>query len=103
MNLNKYFLSILFLSATLFAQDKLSCTYNGIQLYGKVQFVQHNADLTIQVVQYNEDIDVKIVEYFPDNCCEWQIVEHFPDLKVKIVEHNADLKVKFVKYFPKIK
>jgi len=102
----KYFLSIFLISATLFAQhkvDKETCSYNGIQLYGKVKIVEHFPDITIQVVENFADIDVKIVEEFPDECGKWKLVENFPDFKVKIVNKNADIKVRFIKYFPGVK
>jgi len=80
----------------LFAQseDEINeneCTFSGIQLYGKIQFVESFPDLTVQ-----------IVESFPDECGKWQIVDSFPDIKVKIVESFADIKIKFVDSFPGI-
>jgi len=76
------------------------CTYNGFELYGKIQFVESFPDITIQVVESFPDFEVKIVDSFPDNCGEWQIVDSFPDLKVKIVESFPDIKIKFVESFP---
>ena len=78
------------------------CTFNGIQLHGKIQFVDSFPDLTVQVVESFPDLKVKIVESFPDECGKWQIVDSFPDIKVKIVESFADLKIKFVESFPGI-
>ena len=78
------------------------CTFNGIQLYGKIQFVESFPDLTVQVVESFPDLKVKIVESFQDDCGEWQIVDSFPDVKVKIVESFADIKIKFVESFPGI-
>jgi len=78
------------------------CTFNGIQLFGKIQFVDSFSDLTVQVVESFPDLKVKIVESFPDDCGEWQIVDSFPDVKVKIVESFADIKIKFVESFPGI-
>jgi hypothetical protein len=78
------------------------CTINGIQLYGKIQFVESFPDLTVQVVESFPDLKVKIVESFPDECGEWQIVDSFPEIKVKIVESFADIKIKFVESFPGI-
>jgi len=100
----KYFLSFILISVSLFAQiDKETCSYNGIQLYGKVKVVEHFPDITIQVVESFADIDVKVVEEFADECGEWKMVEKFPDFTIKIVEHNADIKVRFVRNFPKVK
>lgn len=78
------------------------CTFNGIQLYGKIQFVESFPDLTVQVVDSFPDLKVKIVDSFADDCGEWQIVDSFPDVKVKIVESFADIKIKFVESFPGI-
>jgi hypothetical protein len=78
------------------------CTFNGIQLFGKIQFVDSFPDLTVQVVESFPDLKVKIVSSFPDDCGEWQIVDSFPDVKIKIVESFADIKIKFVESFPGI-
>ena len=78
------------------------CTFNGIQLSSKIQFVESFPDLTVQVVESFPDLKVKIVESFADDCGEWQIVDSFPDIKVKIVESFADIKIKFVESFPGI-
>ena len=78
------------------------CTFNGIQLFGKMQFVDSFPDLTVQVVESFPDLKVKIVGSFPNDCGEWQIVDSFPDVKVKIVESFADIKIKFVESFPGI-
>ena len=79
-----------------------SCSFNSIQLYGKIQFVESFPDLTVQVVESFPDLKVKIVNSFPDDCGEWQIVDSFPDVKVQIVESFADIKIKFVNSFPGI-
>jgi hypothetical protein len=76
------------------------CTFNGFQLYGKIQFVENYADIKIKVVESFPDLKVKIVNSFPDECGEWQIVDSFPDLKVQIVESFPDIKIKFVESFP---
>jgi hypothetical protein len=77
-------------------------TFNDIQLFGKIKFVESFPDLTVQVVESFPDLKVKIVESFADDCGEWQIVDSFPDIKVKIVESFADIKIKFVESFPGI-
>lgn len=82
--------------------DDEECSFNGIKLNGKIQFVESFPDLTVQVVESFPDLKVKIVDSFPDDCGEWQIVDSFPDIKVKIVESFADIKVKFVESFPGI-
>jgi hypothetical protein len=110
MNIKLLFISIIILifnSDFAFAQveDQINeeeCTFNGMQLFGKIQFVESFPDLTVQVVESFPDLKVKIVEAFPDDCGEWQIVDSFPDIKVKIVESFADIKIKFVESFPGI-
>jgi hypothetical protein len=99
--------SLIIFNINSFAQSKDeinedSCSFKGIQLNGKIQFVESFPDLTVQVVQSFPDLKVKIVNSFPDNCGEWQIVDSFPDVKVKIVESFADIKIKFVESFPGI-
>src|SRR4030042_5079845 len=105
--LSVFVVSLLIFSINSFAQseDEINedeCTFNGIQLSGKIQFVESFPDLTVQVVESFPDLKVKIVESFADDCGEWQIVDSFPDIKVKIVESFADIKIKFVESFPGI-
>lgn len=76
------------------------CSFQGVELKGKVQFVESFPDIKIQIVESFPDIKVKLVESFPDNCGEWQVVESFPDFKVQIVESFADIKVQYVESFP---
>ncbi|MCB0620471.1 MAG: hypothetical protein KDC43_19295 [Saprospiraceae bacterium] len=76
------------------------CEYNGIRLYGKVQFVTSFPDLKIQYVNSFPDLKVKFVSAFADDCGEWEVVESFPDFKVQIVESFPDLKVQVVDHFP---
>lgn len=76
------------------------CTFKGITLHGKVQFVTSFPDIKIQYVSSFPDIKVKFVSSFPDDCGEWQVVESFPDFKVQIVESFPDLKVQIVESFP---
>jgi hypothetical protein len=95
------------LSLSSFAQsedgfDEEECSFNGIKLYGKIQFVESFPDLTIKVVESFPDLKVKIVDSFPNECGEWQIVDSFPDIKIKIVESFPDLEIKFVESFPGI-
>lgn len=78
------------------------CSWNGIELKGKVKFVESFPDIKIQVVESFPDIKVKLVESFPDDCGEWKVVESFPDIKVQIVESFPDVKVQFVESFPGI-
>jgi hypothetical protein len=82
--------------------DEEECSFNGIKLHGKIQFVESFPDITIKVVESFPDLKVKIVDSFPDDCGEWQIVDSFPDIKIKIVESFPDLEIKFVESFPGI-
>ena len=77
-----------------------SCSYNGIRLYGKVQFVSAFPDIKIQYVDSFPDLKVKMVSAFPDSCGEWQEVDAFPDFKVQVVSAFPDIKVKRVSSFP---
>ena len=85
---------------TCVTDDPKDCRWNGIELKGKVQFVESFPDLKIQLVESFPDIKVKLVESFPDACGEWQVVESFPDFKVQVVESFPDLKVRYVESFP---
>lgn len=76
------------------------CSFKGIQLKGKVQFVTSFPDIKIQYVTSFPDIKVKNVSSFPDDCGEWQTVTSFPDFKVQVVTSFPDLKVQIVESFP---
>lgn len=76
------------------------CTFEDIELFGKVKFVDSSPDLKIQFVTSFPDIKVKFVSSFPDDCGEWKVVDSFPDFRVQVVERSADLKVKVVHSFP---
>lgn len=90
-------------SQTLEASDKKvgeACTFQDKKLYGKIQIVEHFADLKVQAVDSFPDLKVKVVANFPDDCGEWQLVGNFPNLKVQFVDHFPDLKIQFVESFP---
>ncbi len=84
------------------ADDCSFTTQDGktINLYGKVEIVEHFGDVKVELVKHFEDLDVQVVEHFPDSCGKVEIVEHFGDVKVEIVEHFPDIKVKLVEHFP---
>jgi len=82
--------------------ENLNCSFNGIELKGKVKVVKNFADIKIQFVDHFPDIRIKIVDQFPDDCGEWQWVENFPEFTVEIVDHFPDIKVKRVDHFPGI-
>ncbi len=76
------------------------CTFKGIPLHGKVQFVDAFPDIKIQYVTAFPDIKVKMVDAFPDDCGEWKEVDVFPDFKVQVVDAFPDIKVQLVDVFP---
>ncbi len=76
------------------------CTWNGISLKGKVQFVESFPDIKIQYVTSFPDLKVQWVTSFPDDCGEWQEVTSFPDFKVQVVTSFPDVKVQEVTSFP---
>jgi len=77
-----------------------NCTWNDIELKGKVQFVESFPDIKIQFVDAFPDLKVKFVDAFPDDCGEWQVVESFPDFKIQIVDAFPDIKIQVVDAFP---
>ena len=56
------------------------CSYNGIQLSGKFQVVEHFPDIKVKVVNHNPTLKVKLVNHFPNQCGEWKEVKNFPEL-----------------------
>ena len=76
------------------------CSFKGIKLYGKVQFVTSYPDIKIQYVTSYPDIKVKEVSSYPDDCGEWQTVTSYPDFKVQVVTSYPDLKVQKVTSYP---
>lgn len=80
--------------------NKDNCSFNGKQLYGRVQVVSAFPDVKIEAVTSLEDLAVQVVSAFPNRCGQWQFVTEFPDLKVQFVNSFPDLKIRFVKSFP---
>jgi len=76
------------------------CSFNGMKLYGKIQFVDAWPDIKVQSVEAFPDLKVKMVDAFPDKCGQWQSVDAFPNLRVKLVDSFPDIKIKFVGAFP---
>jgi hypothetical protein len=76
------------------------CSWNGISLKGKVQFVESFPDIKIQWVESFPDLKVQWVTSFPDDCGEWQEVTSFPDFKIQVVTSFPDVKVQEVTSFP---
>lgn len=82
-------------------KSKISdCSFNGIQLYGKVQVVDAFPDIKVQVVTAFPDLRVQVVDAFPDGCGRWQFVDAFPDFKVQFVDAFPDIKIEYVDAFP---
>ena len=77
-----------------------NCSWNNINLYGKVQIVDAFPDIKVQIVDAFPDIKVKWVESFPDDCGKWQKVEAFPDFKIQLVDAFPDIRIENVDAFP---
>lgn len=77
-----------------------SCTFNGKNLWGKVQVVDAFPDIKVQYVDAFPDLKVQWVSAFPDDCGEWQEVDAFPDFKIQLVDAFPDIKVQRVDAFP---
>lgn len=80
--------------------DKVSCSFNGKKLYGKIQIVTAFPDVKIQEVSAFPDLKVQKVTAFPDICGKWQIVNAFPETKVQFVTAFPDVKIEYVTAFP---
>lgn len=80
--------------------NEKSCYHNGIELKGKVQFVDSFPDLKIKYVSSFADINVQFVSSFPNECGQWQEVSSFPDFKIQVVDSFPDIEVKKVSSFP---
>lgn len=80
-----------------------NCSWNNINLYGKVQIVDAFPDIKVQIVDAFPDIKVKWVESFPNDCGKWQKVDAFPDFKIQLVDAFPDIKVQNVDAFPGMK
>lgn len=81
-------------------EESEECTFNGIQLNGKVKFVESFPDIKVKFVNSFPDLKIKFVSSFPDDCGEWQVVESFPDFTIQVVESFPDIEVKVVESFP---
>jgi hypothetical protein len=93
----QFLLFILYLFTTPVVDS--NCTYDNIQLHGRIQYVDSFEDIRVKIVDEFAYIDVKLVSEQPDECGEWQIVDDLPDLRVKIVESGEDIKIRFVDEF----
>jgi hypothetical protein len=57
-------------------KTKPDCTFHGMKLWGKVQFVNSSPDLKVKAVDAIPDLKVQMVEAFPD--INVQFVDAFP-------------------------
>ena len=73
-----------------------NCTFNGYQLWGKIQVVKSFPDVEVQVVSSFPDLRVQEVDSFADSCGKWQLVDSFADTKVKFVDSFADVQIQYV-------
>jgi hypothetical protein len=70
---------------------RCDCTFNGIQLWGRVQYVTSFPDIQVRESAFP---DLRVREgSFPDSCGEWQIVDAFPDFTVEIVTSFEDFEI----------
>ena len=82
------------------AQVSSGCSYNGINLWGKVQAVTSFPDIKVQVVTSFPDLKVRQVSSFPDECGEWEMVDSFPDFTIQYVDSFPDIQIQYVDSFP---
>jgi hypothetical protein len=80
--------------------DPYSCTFKGINLYGKVEVVDHNPDIRVEVVSSFPDIVVDSNASWTSKCGEWKMVTSNADFRVQFVRSGSDLKVKFDHSWP---
>jgi hypothetical protein len=65
------------------------CRCKNIPLHGRVQVVEHHADMHVQ-----------LVEHHADRCGLWQMVSHHPDFSVRFVSHYPDFTIRYVEHHP---
>ena len=69
------------------------CTFNGIPLFGRVQYVTNFADITVRETPFP---DLRVREgSFADSCGEWEIVDSFPDFTVEVVTSFEDFGIEY--------
>jgi hypothetical protein len=72
---------------------KCDCTFNGVKLWGKVQYVDFFPDFTVKVSPF-PDLNVEET-YFATKCGQWQIVTAFPDFTVQKVTMFEDFDIAY--------
>jgi hypothetical protein len=69
------------------------CTFNGIPLFGRVQYVESFPQITVRVTPFP---DLRVREgSFADTCGEWEIVDSFPNFTVQIVTSFEDFGIEY--------
>ena len=72
---------------------KCDCTFNGIKLWGNVQYVDMFPDFKVKISPFP---DLNVYEtYFPAQCGEWHTVTAFPDFTVQIVDMFEDFDIAY--------
>lgn len=72
---------------------KCDCTYKGVKLWGKVQYVDVFPDFKVKVSPF-PDLNVEEA-YFGLKCGQWQIVTAFPDFTVQKVTMFEDFDIAY--------
>lgn len=83
--------------------DKAGCSYKGIKLQGRVQFVNSFPDIKVKIDNSFPDLKVKTVESFPDSCGKWKVVQSFPDFKVQMVQSFPDFTISMDSSWPGVR
>jgi len=82
------------------AVDRGTCSFHGKKLYGKIQIVDAQADVTVQEVGAFPDLKMKPVAAYADRCGLWQLVQAGADTKVQFVSAFPDVRIQRVAAFP---
>ena len=72
---------------------KCDCTFNGVKLWGNVQYVTMFPDFKVKVSAF-PDLNVNET-YFGSQCGQWHIVTSFPDFTVQIVDMFEDFDIAY--------
>ena len=73
---------------------RCDCTFNGITLFGQVEYVDSFADIQVSISSLFPDLRVR-EGGFADECGEWEIVDAFADFTVEIVDNFADFEIEY--------
>jgi hypothetical protein len=72
---------------------RCDCTFEGIPLFGEVEYVDAFADFQVRVTSFP---DLLVREgSFADECGEWEIVDGFADFTVEIVDAFEDFSIEY--------